>query len=141
MSQTQTANTKPSRTDRTNTDPFAGIRIAAQDLHSAISDAATQRGQVIKDRLQAIAPTVSPLIASIKTVIGAQTEIAKKHLAEAIEKFEGAEAQIAVTLKTTGQAFHIALQQALADSRSAVQKISEVVAATRSARATPKTKA
>ena len=141
MTQTQTTKVEPSRTDRTGKDPLAGIRVAAQALHGAISDAAAKRGQAIKDHLQSIGPTVSSLITSVKAVIGAQTEVAKKHLAEAVKNLEGAEAQIATSLKATGETFHTATRQALADSRSAVQKISEVVAATRSAQAKQKNKA
>lgn len=140
MNQTQPIKIAPSRADHTGKDPLAGIRAAAQELHGAISDAAVQRGQAIKDHLQAIGPTVTSLISSVKTVIGDQNEVAKEHLAEAVTHLEGAKTQIATGLKSTGDAFQAATRQALADSHDAVQKISEVVAATRSAHANTKQK-
>lgn len=143
MTQTQTQTTKvePSRTDHPSKDPIADIRVAAQELHGAISDAAAKSGQAIKDHLQSIGPTVRSLVTSVKAELGTQTDVAKHHLAEAVRNLESAEAQIATSVKATGEALQTATRQALADSRNAVQKISEVVATTRSAQATPKSKA
>lgn len=129
------------RTDRASTSSLDSIRATAQGLHSAISDAAVEHGAARMDRLLAAAPSPALIIAALRPVIGEQPETAKTQLTEVIALLEGAEAQIDTCLKSTGQAFHTAVRQALADSRSAVQKISEVVAAARSARATLKTKA
>jgi hypothetical protein len=133
MTQTQSTTAESPRTDRTSTSSLDGIRVATQDLHSAISDAAVKHHQASLDKLLKVVPQPAAIIAAVRAVIGAQTEVARKHLTEVVALLEGTEAQIAVSLKTTGQEFHTAIRQALADSRSAVQKVSEVVAATRSA--------
>ena len=68
-------------------------------------------------------------------MLDAQTEVAKHHLIDAIALLERVDAQLAVSQTTTGAAFHTACRQALADSRSAAQMLSEMIAVARSARA------
>jgi hypothetical protein len=68
--------------------------------------------------------------------MGIQNEVAKKHLKEAVTYLEGVQKHAAEGLKSTGQEFQTSARQALADARASVQKVSEAVAATRSAEST-----
>jgi hypothetical protein len=133
MTQTQPNKHETPRTTADHTDSFDRIRAAAQELHGAISDAAAKHGQAVKDHLEAIPRRAAALVESVKAVVDVRTEITKKHLDELAQDLEATEQHVAESLKSNGQAFHTALRQALADSRSAVTKISEIVAARRSA--------
>jgi fructose-specific phosphotransferase system component IIB len=109
------------------------VRAGAQELHGAISDAAAKRGGAIKADLEAVPQKAKALTESIKGSIGIQNEAAKKHLQEAVTYLEAVQKHAAEGLKSTGQAFQASVRQALADARASVQKVSEAVAATRSA--------
>jgi gas vesicle protein len=63
----------------------------------------------------------------------AQNEITKKHLADAVTQLEATQKHVAEGLKTSGQAFQTSVKQAVADARASAQKVSEAVAAMRSA--------
>jgi len=109
------------------------VRAAAQQLHGVISDAAAKRGEVIKADLQAIPQKTKSVIESIKASMGAQKEPTKKSLAEAVKSLEATQKHAAESLKSSGKAFQTSIRQTLADARASVQKISEAVAAGRSA--------
>ena len=130
MTQTQSEATRASSD---HTESFDRIRAAAQELHGAISDAAVKHGQAVKDHLESIPRRAASLIASVKAVVDVRTDITKKHLNELVQDLEATEQHVGESLKSDGQAFHTALRQALDNSRSAVTKITDIVAARRSA--------
>jgi len=114
-------------------DALDGVRAAAQELHGAISDAAAKRGDAVKADFQAIPLKAKAVMDSIKGTIGAQNEATKKQLAEAITHLEATQKHAAESLKNKGQALQTSVTQTLADARAAVEKVSEAVAAKRSA--------
>jgi hypothetical protein len=130
---TQTQSGEASRASSDHTESFDRIRAAAQELHGAISDAAAKHGQTVKDHLESIPRKAASLVASVKAVVDVRTDITKKHLGELVQDLEATEQHVAESLKSDGQAFHTALRQALDNSRSAVRKITDIVAARRSA--------
>jgi hypothetical protein len=114
-------------------DALDQVRAAAEELHAAISDAAAKRGGAVKADLEAVSQKAKAITESVKGSIGAQHEAAKKHLAEAVTHLEATQKHAAEALKSSGQAFQTSIKQVLADARASVQKISEAVAARRSA--------
>ena len=120
-------------------DVLDNVRASAQQLHGAISDAAAKRGGVTKPDLEAFAQKAKAVTDSAKASIGAQQDVTKKHLAEAVTALEAAQKHAAEGLKSSGQAFQASINQAVADARASLQKVSEAIAAKRSA-ASKKTK-
>lgn len=90
----------------------------------------------MKADLQAIPQKAKAVMASIKESLGVQSEATKKHLAEAFTFLEATEKHIAEGLKTTGRAFETSVRQAVANAHAATQKVSEAVAAKRTAEST-----
>jgi len=110
------------------------IRGAAQALHGAISDAAAKRGDAIKADLTAVERKAKSITESVKATIGMQTEsTAQKRLKEAVANLEAVQKHAAEALQNSGQAFNTSIRQTVADARTSVQKLSEAVAAVRSA--------
>lgn len=109
------------------------IRTAAQQLHKAISDAAVKRSDAIKGDLEAVGQKAKSVTASVKASIGAQNDATKQRLKEAVTDLEAVQKHAAEALKNSGQAFQASIRQTLADARASVQKVSEAVAAKRSA--------
>jgi len=114
-------------------DALDNVRASAQQLHGAISDAAAKRGGATKADLEAFANKAKAVTESAKASIGAQQDVTKKHLTEAVTALEAAQKHAAEGLKNAGQAFQTSIKQAIADARASVQKVSEAVAAKRSA--------
>jgi len=114
-------------------DALSHVRAAAQELHGAISDVAANRGGDIKAQLEAIPEMAKAVMESLKSSMSAQSEAAKKSLAEAVTFLEATQKHAAESAKSSGQAVQTALRQALADARASVDKISEAVAAKRAA--------
>ena len=112
------------------------IRAAAQKLHAEISDAAAKRGGAIKADLEAVGQKAKSVTDSVKATIGAQNDATKKRLQEAVADLEAMQKHNADALKNSGQAFQASVRQTLADARASVQKVSEAVAAKRSAEST-----
>ncbi len=56
-----------------------------------------------------------------------------KHLADGVTHLEATQKHVAESLKSSGQSFQTSVQKALAEARASAQKISEAVAAKRSA--------
>jgi fructose-specific phosphotransferase system component IIB len=121
-------------------DALDHVRAAAQELHGAISDAAAKRGEAIKADLEAVSQKAKAVTESVKGSMGAQQEATKKHLADAVKHLEATQKHVGEAVKSSGQAFQTSVTKALADARASVQKISEAVAAKRSAasKQTPK---
>ena len=114
-------------------DALDHLRVAAQELHGAMSDAAAKRTGATTADLQAFAQKAKGIADSAKNSMNAQDEAAKKHLAEAVAKLEATQKNVAESLKASGNAFQTSVRKAVADARASVQKISEAVAAKRSA--------
>jgi hypothetical protein len=114
-------------------DALDHIRAATQELHGAISDAAAKRGGATKADLEALAQKAKAVTESAKGSISTQRDAAKKHLADGVTHLEATQKHIAESLKSSGQSFQTSVQMALADARASAQKISEAVAAKRSA--------
>jgi len=111
------------------------VRTATQELHKALSDAAARRGGALKSDIEAVPQMAQAAVTSLKSSMGAQNEAAKKQITEAITHLEATQKHAAEGLKSSGQAFHNSVSKALSDARAAALKISEAVAATRSAQA------
>jgi hypothetical protein len=111
-------------------------RAAAQELHKAISDAAAKRGGAAKADLQAVPQKAKAAIDSIKSSMGNQNAAAKKQLSEAVTYLEATGKHAAEGVKTSGKEFQTSVRQTIADARAAVQKVSEAVAAKRTADST-----
>jgi hypothetical protein len=109
------------------------IRAATQELHGAISDAVAKRGGATKADLEALAQKAKAAAESAKGSISTQHDAAKKHLADAVTHLEATQKHVGESLKSSGQAFQTSIQKALADARASAQKVSEAVAAKRSA--------
>jgi phage shock protein A len=112
------------------------VRTAAQELHRAISDAAAKRGGAVKADLQAVPQKAKAAIDSIKGSMAVQNVAAKKHLEEAVTYLEATGKHAADGVKSSGKEFQTAVRQTIADARAAAQKVSEAVAATRTAEST-----
>jgi len=117
-------------------DALDHIRAATQELHGAMSDAAAKRGGVAKADLEALAQKAKAATESAKGSLSTQHEAAKKHLADSVTHLEATQKHITESLKSSGQAFQSSVQKALADARASAQKVSEAVAAKRSATST-----
>jgi len=111
-------------------------RAAAQELHKAISDAAAKRGGAAKADLEAVSQKAKAAIDSIKSSMANQNEAAKKQLSEAVTYLEATGKHAGEAVKSSGKDFQIAVRQTIADARAAVQKVSEAVAAKRTAQST-----
>jgi hypothetical protein len=111
-------------------------RAAAQELHRAISDAAAKRGGAAKADLEAVPQMAKAAIESIKGSVASQNEVGKKRLAEAVTYLEATGKDAADGAKRSGKEFQTAVRQTIADARAAAQKVSEAVAAKRTAAST-----
>jgi hypothetical protein len=109
------------------------IRAATQELHGAISDAVAKRGGATKADLEALAQKAKGVAESAKGSISTQNDAAKKYLADAVTHLEATQKHVGESLKSSGQAFQTSIKKALADARASAQKVSEAVAAKRSA--------
>jgi hypothetical protein len=109
------------------------VRVAAQDLHKAITDAAAKTGGAAKADLQAVQQKAKAATDSIKSSLGTQNAAAKKSLTEAVTYLEATGKHAAEGVKASGKEFQTAVRQTIADARAAVQKVSEAVAAKRTA--------
>ena len=109
------------------------VRSATQQLHKAISDAAAKRGGAVAADLQAVPQMAKAAVDSIRGSMAAQNEAARKHLAEAVTYLEATGKHAADGVRSSGKAFQTAVRQTIADARAAAQKVSEAVAANRTA--------
>jgi hypothetical protein len=114
-------------------DSLDHVRAATQELHGAISDAVAKRGGATKADLEAFVQKAKVAAESAKGSISTQHDAAKKHLADAVTHLEATQKHVSEGLKSSGQAFQNSIKQALADARASAQKVSEAVAAKRSA--------
>ena len=108
-------------------------RAAAQELHGALSDAVAKRGGAIKGDLESVPLKAKAVVDSIGKSMSAQNAAAKQSLGEATNYPQATAAHATEALKSSGRAAETSIQKALTDARTSVQKISEAVAAKRSA--------
>ena len=113
-------------------DALDHIRAATQELHGAISDAAAKRGGATKTDLEALAQKAKAVTESAKGSISTQRDAVKKHLADGVTHLEATQKHVAESLKSSGQSFQTSVQRR-SPTRASAQKISETVAAKRSA--------
>ena len=128
---------------RTEVDPWVKdaldhVRAAAQELHVAVSNAAAKRAGATKADLEDLAQKANAVTESAKAAFSPQNEAAKRHLTEAVTQLEATQKHIAEGLKTSGNAFQTSIKKAVTDAQAAVQKVSEAIAAKRSAASTNK---
>ena len=114
-------------------DALDNVRTATQGLHAAISDVAAKRGGATKADLESFAQKAKAIAASAKSSLAAQQDATKKLLAEAVTHLEETQKHAAEGIKSSGQAFQDSIKKTLADARASAQKVSEAVAAKRSA--------
>jgi ElaB/YqjD/DUF883 family membrane-anchored ribosome-binding protein len=119
------------------TDGLDKVRASAQELHATISDLAAKRGADAKADFESIPQKVKALNDSLKSSMSGQGDAVKKSLAGAVTDLEAAQKHANEGLKANGQAFQTSVRQTLADARASVQKVSEAVAAKRSAQSAP----
>ena len=109
------------------------VRAAAQELHGAISDAMTKRGGATKADLQAFGQKIKTVTDSAKSTLNTQNATVKKQMTDAVTQLEATQKIVNDGMKATGDKLQTSVRQALQDARASVQKISEAVAAQRSA--------
>jgi ABC-type transporter Mla subunit MlaD len=129
----QAVKSAPMTADPKIKDALGHIRTSAQELHGAISDAMTKRGGATKADLESFGQKIKTITDSAKTSLNTQNAAVKKQMTDAVGHLEATQKQVTEGLKTTGDKFQTSVRQALADARASVQKISEAVAAQRSA--------
>jgi len=106
---------------------------SAQALHGAISDAMTKRSGATKADLQSFAQKIKTVTDSAKNTLSTQNATVKKKMNDAVTQLETTQQHINDGLKASGDKVQTSVRQALTDARASVQKISEAVAAQRSA--------
>ena len=109
------------------------VRASAQELHGAISDAMTKRSGATKADLQSFAQKIKTVTDSAKNTLNTQNATVKKKMNDAVTQLETTQQHINDGLKASGDKVQTSVRQALTDARASVQKISEAVAAQRSA--------
>ncbi len=127
-------------TDTKVKDALGHVRTSLQELHRAISDAAAKQGGATKAQLEAFGQKAKAAAESLKANIATQNQAAKKHLTDAISHLEATQKHINESVKSSGKAVDESVRKAVADARASVQKVSEAIAAKRSAAATKQTK-
>ena len=116
------------------------VRAAAQELHGAISDAAAKQGGATKADLEAFAQKTKSVAQSLKNSIGVEQGAVKKALTEAASVLDTSQKKAADGMKASGQAFQSSIREVVGGARASVQKISEAIAAARSASSEKKPK-
>lgn len=112
------------------------VRAAAQELHGAISDAMIKRGGATKADLESFGQKIKSVTDSAKSTLNSQNATVKKHMSDAVAALEATQKRVNDGLKASGEKFQTSVRQALAGAHASVQKISEAVAAQRSAAST-----
>jgi hypothetical protein len=129
----QALKSAPTRVDPKVKSAIDNVRAAAQQLHGAISDAMTKRGGATKADLEAFGQKLKSVTDSAKATVNNQNATVKKNMSDAVAQLEATQKRVNDGLKASGAKVQTSVRQALADARASVQKISEAVAAQRSA--------
>jgi hypothetical protein len=134
MAQSATVSAKPGAETKVK-DAIDHLRLSAQELHKAISDAAAKRSGATKADIAVLNEKAKTVAQSAKASIkGEQGKVAKQ-LTDAASHLEATQANLSQSAKAMGTAFDTAVKKVLAEARASVQKISEAVAEKRSAAA------
>jgi len=108
------------------------MRIAAQDLHKALSDAAARHGEVLRADLEALPAQAKALEHTVRHSLDAQDVLTKDYIEKAAAYLHSTHTRIDEALKASGEAASGLIQSATFDARESLQKISEAIAAKRS---------
>jgi len=109
------------------------VRAAAQQLHAAISDVAAKQGGAVKADIEAVGQKANAVRESLKASMKAQDEATKKHLNGAVAALEEMQKHAAEAARSSGKELQASIRKTVADARASAQKVSEAVAAQRSA--------
>jgi|GEM_PF-2064317 len=109
-------------------DALDHAREAAQELHAALTDAATRRKAVVRDELAVLPSKAKSIADSLGHSIDTQTVFTRRAIGEAVTYLDATQTHIADALKSSGHAAEGLIRSAIADARQSVQKISEAVA-------------
>ena len=120
-------------TEKKAQDPLTRARAAAQELHAALSDAASKTGGAVKADLESVQQKSRALVDSLKDSMSAREEQTGKHLKEAMANLETAQKHAAEGVKSLGEQFQASVRKTLAGARASAQHISEALAEERSA--------
>jgi flagellar biosynthesis/type III secretory pathway protein FliH len=93
----------------------------------------TKRGGATKADLEAFGQKVKTVTDSAKSTLNTQNATVKKQMTDAVTQLEATQKIVNDGMKATGDKLQTSVRQALQDARASVQKISEAVAAQRSA--------
>jgi hypothetical protein len=119
-------------------DALDHARVAAQELHAALTDAAAQHGAVVKDDLAALPAKTRAIADSLGHSLEIQNVFARQAIGEAVTYLDATQTHIAAALKSSGLVAEGLIRSAILDARDSVQKISEAVAARRAGAAAPR---
>ncbi len=117
-------------------DALCHARAAAQELHDALSDAVVKHGEVIRSDLEALPVKARAIADSIGSSLDAQATATKQTVGEAVTYLQATAGHAAQALNNSGHEAEHSFRHAILDARASVQKISEAVAAKRSAAST-----
>jgi hypothetical protein len=117
-------------------DALDHARMAAQDLHAALTDAVVRHGGAVRADFEALPIRARAIADQVGQSLDTQNAVARQALGEAAIFLDATHANIAEALRTSGQATEHLIRQAISDARQAVGKISEAVAVRR-AHSTP----
>ena len=118
-------------------DALDNARVAAQDLHKALTDAAIKQGDAFKANLEALPAQAKALEHSVRHSLDAQNELTKQYIDQAATYLHSTHKRIDEALKSSGDAAQGLIQSAIFDARESLQKISEAIAAKRSSHSSP----
>jgi hypothetical protein len=117
-------------------DSLDRVRASAQELHRAITDATAKCGDAMKETMESILPKAKAVTGSVKELLALESGEVKKHLAEAVSHLEAMQKHVAESLKTKGNELQASVRHAVLDAHAAVQKVSDALAAKRTAEST-----
>jgi hypothetical protein len=133
-----TATDTKAKTDTKVKDALDHVRSAMQELHGAIHEDAAKREGATKADLEAFAQKAKAATKTLKDSIGSQNQAVKKQLTDAASHLDATQKHIGEALKSSGEKFQTSVRKAAADTRASLQKVSEAIAAKRSAASTKK---
>ena len=119
-------------------DALDHARAAAQELHGALSDAVAERGRAMEGDLEALPVKAEAIAKSIGASLDARAAATRQAVGEAVAYLEATAVHTTQAIRRSGHAAEQSIREAVGDARAAVQKISEAVAAKRSAASTHK---
>lgn len=120
-------------------DDLDHVRKATQDLHQAIAGVLAKRAAATRADAEELVRQAKESAELAKSAIRSHYDAAepqiRQHLEEAVETLDAAQKQAWESAQRSGEEFRDFLTKALAEARASAQKISEAIAAKRSAAA------